>query len=99
MTEPGAAVSWLPRLFMIPSSRKEENMPVTVSKLRENIYRLIDQVIDTGIPLEIKRKGKILKIVPEDPKDKLDNLITRSEYLKCDPEDIIHLDWSGEWRP
>ena len=74
-------------------------MTVTVSKLRENIYRLIDQVLATGIPLEIKRKGKILKIVPEDSTDKLDNLITRSEYLKCNTEDIVHLDWSGEWRP
>ena len=74
-------------------------MPLTVSKLRENIYRLLDQVLDTGIPLEIKRKGRVLRIVPEDPPNKLANLVSRQEYLKCRPEDIVHLDWSGEWRP
>ena len=74
-------------------------MLLTVSKLRENIYRLLDQVLETGIPLEIKRKGKLLRIVPGDPPNKLANLVSRREYLKCRPEDIVHLDWSKEWRP
>ena len=29
-------------------------MPLTAAKLRGNIYRLLDQVLETGIPLEIK---------------------------------------------
>jgi len=73
-------------------------MPLTASKLRENICRLLDQVLDTGVPLEIIRRGKILKIIASEPPDKLANLISRNEYLKCDPEEIVHLDWSGEWR-
>ncbi len=32
-------------------------MEVNPSELRQNIYNLLDQVIETGIPLEIKRKG------------------------------------------
>ena len=74
-------------------------MPLTASKLRENIYRLLDQVLETGIPLEIKRRGKILKIIPTEPPNKLANLTHRKDFLKCDPDEIVHLDWSGEWRP
>jgi hypothetical protein len=72
---------------------------LTASKLRENIYRFLDQVLETGIPLEIKRRGKVLKIIPAEPINKLANLPRRGDFLKCDPDEIVHLDWSDEWRP
>lgn len=71
---------------------------MTVSELRQNIYQLLDQVLDTGVPLEIERKGRKLRIAPEPPDDKLDNL-KRRDCLVGDPEDIVHMDWSKEWRP
>lgn len=74
-------------------------MAITASQLRQNIYRALDKVIETGVPLEIERKGKILRIVPEEPRKKLDNLKPRDGYLLCDPEEIVHMDWSEEWRP
>ena len=74
-------------------------MALKASSLRENIYRILDQVLETGVPVEIERHGKILRIVPEEPKSKLDNLKPNPGYLRCDPDDVVHLDWSGEWRP
>lgn len=73
-------------------------MPLKASQLREDIYRILDQVLETGIPIEIERRGKILKIVPSESRSKLDNLKPR-RYLLSEPEDLVHLDWSGEWRP
>lgn len=73
-------------------------MGIKASNLREDIYRILDQVLETGVPVEIERQGKILKIVSADPHSKLDNLKPRP-YLLSDPEDLVHLDWSGEWRP
>jgi antitoxin (DNA-binding transcriptional repressor) of toxin-antitoxin stability system len=69
---------------------------VTASKLRENIYGILDQVLETGTPVEVIRKGKVLKIVPEQKPDKLSRLKKRN-YLVGDPEDIVHMDWSSEW--
>jgi antitoxin (DNA-binding transcriptional repressor) of toxin-antitoxin stability system len=74
-------------------------MPLTASKLRENIYRILDQVLETGVPVEIERRGKILKIVPTEPPKKLDKLIDRANFLRVDPEDIVELDWSNTWQP
>ena len=76
-------------------------MAVTASKLRENVYRILDQVLKTGEPVEIIRGGRKLKIVPaEEPcKRKLDRLAKRPEALLTDPEELVHLDWSKEWRP
>lgn len=71
-------------------------MVVTASVLRQNIYKLLDGVIKTGIPLEIERKGARLKIVPIAPPDKL-NVLKRKNIMKCKPEELVHLDWSGEW--
>jgi hypothetical protein len=42
-------------------------MRVTASKLRENIYRILDEAIETGQPVEIVRKGVVLRIVTEKP--------------------------------
>ena len=71
---------------------------MTASQLRKNIYRLLDQVLETGKPLEIQRKGRTLRIVPEAAPRKLESL-KRRDCLVGDPEDLVHLDWSGEWRP
>jgi len=73
-------------------------MALKASSLRENIYRILDQVLETGVPVEIERRGKVLKIVPAEPRSKLENLKARP-YLLSDPEELVHLDWSGEWRP
>ena len=37
-------------------------MRVTASKLRENVYQILDEALQTGIPVEVIRKGKILKV-------------------------------------
>jgi len=68
------------------------------SALRENIYRILDEILETGVPLEIERKGRLLLIAPLEPRSKLANLKPR-DLIVGDPEDLVHLDWSGEWNP
>ncbi len=45
-------------------------MKYSVSKLRANLYRVLDTVIETDIPVEIVRKGEVLKIIPSETIDK-----------------------------
>jgi hypothetical protein len=68
------------------------------SRLRANLYRILDYVLESGQPVAIERKGRRLRIVV-DQGGKLDMLKPHSEYLKVPPEEIVHLDWSQEWRP
>lgn len=74
-------------------------MGISATELRADIYRLLDQVIETGVPLEIERKGRTVRIVAVDPPSKLSRLVDREEYIKGDPDDLIHIDWSSEWTP
>lgn len=73
-------------------------MTVSSTKLRENVYALLDEVLETGTPLEVERKGRKLLILPQNPVSKLSRLRARPT-IKGDPEDLVHLDWSGEWKP
>lgn len=76
-------------------------MAISASKLRANVYRLLDEVLDTGRPLEIERNGKTLVILPkETEKESIwDRLPRREGYIVGDPDELIHIDWSSEWNP
>lgn len=73
-------------------------MSISVSAFRQDIYKILDHILETGIPLEINRKNGRFKIVPIKKQGKLSNL-KKHKILKCPPEEIVHIDWSGEWRP
>ncbi len=73
-------------------------MKLTASSLRQNVYRILDEVLETGVAVEIERRGRLLRIVPVDSPSKLREIPER-DYLIGDPEDIVHVDWSDEWRP
>jgi prevent-host-death family protein len=71
-------------------------MTITASALRNDIYRLLDRVAETGDPLVVSRKGHLLKIVSEKRPGKLMQL-TRHECIQGNADDLVHMDWSGEW--
>lgn len=76
-------------------------MAITASRLRQNIYRLLDQVIDTGVPLEIERNGRRLRIELEDGTGKLERIVGRGNphAIVGDPEELVSIDWSPHWDP
>lgn len=74
------------------------DMRITASKLRENIYRILDDALESGNAVEVIRKGKVLKIVPEKRPSRLANLKKRKNAFVGDPDDIIRLDWMKQWR-
>ena len=73
-------------------------MTITASVLRKDIYQLLDQILATGIPLTVKRKSGIVKIVPEKTGSRFSRL-KEHKCMKCDPKELVHMDWSGEWKP
>ena len=74
---------------------------LTASTLRANIYRILDQVAETGVPVEVVRGDKRVKIVPADDAapTRLDRLKRRPKAIVGDPETLVHVDWSKEWKP
>ncbi|MGQ0742907.1 MAG: type II toxin-antitoxin system Phd/YefM family antitoxin [Acidimicrobiales bacterium] len=74
---------------------------LTASKLRENVYRILDDVIETGAPVEIARKNRVLRITVVDvgAGSRLENLASHPGAVAGDPGDLVDIDWSDEWRP
>ncbi|MEI8083231.1 MAG: type II toxin-antitoxin system Phd/YefM family antitoxin [Actinomycetes bacterium] len=74
-------------------------MAISITELRSNLYRLVDRVLADGTPLEIERNGRLLTISATPPTSKFDALAVRPDVIAGDPEDLVHGDWSDEWRP
>ncbi|MBA3564251.1 MAG: type II toxin-antitoxin system prevent-host-death family antitoxin [Gammaproteobacteria bacterium] len=74
-------------------------MRYSISALRANLYKIIDQVLETGVPVEVVRRGRRVRIIPDKPRDKLACVREQPDLLIGDPEDIVHLEWSDQWRP
>ena len=69
---------------------------VTPTELRGNIYKLLDEVLQTGVPLEINKGGKLLRIVPMKKKTKLSNLVKKPNAIVGNPDDLVDISWEKE---
>jgi hypothetical protein len=69
---------------------------VTPTQLRADIYNILDEVLETGIPVEIRKGGKKLKIISLEGGDKFQNLISRPEVIIGDPDELAEINWVDE---
>jgi len=69
--------------------------PMSLTALRNQLFKVVDEVIKTGIPAEIERNGHRLKIVLEEKKSKLDNLKPH-DCIIGNPDDLVDLK-VAEW--
>ena len=70
---------------------------ISPTELRANIYQLLDEVLITGIPLQINKSGQILKIIPLEPVDKFTKLVPKPGVIQGDPEDLVEISWEDEF--
>ncbi|RME74690.1 MAG: type II toxin-antitoxin system Phd/YefM family antitoxin [Chloroflexi bacterium] len=69
---------------------------VTPTELRANIYKLLEEVLNTGVPIEINKGGRKLRIVPVEERNKLQNLVSRPSVITGDPDDLANIHWEHE---
>ncbi|HJN53005.1 MAG: hypothetical protein QGI68_07445 [Pseudomonadales bacterium] len=70
-------------------------MPMSLTSLRAQLFKVVDRVIATGVPVEIERNGHKVKIVLDEQPHRLAKLKKR-DCIKGDPEDLVDLH-VGEW--
>lgn len=74
-------------------------MSISASQLRQDVYRLLDQVLATGEPLEIIRRGRTLRIVADTPGSKISRIRPAVDFVHGDPDDLVEIEWSQSWQP
>lgn len=69
-------------------------MDITPTELRRDLYRLLDEVLDSGLPLSIHRRGRVLRLVPDSPSTSLlDRIDGNADALVGDPDDLAEWEW------
>jgi hypothetical protein len=69
--------------------------PISLTALRNKLFKVVDEIIKTGNPVEIERNGHRLKIILEEKRSKLDNLKPH-DCIVGDPDALIQIK-VGEW--
>ena len=72
---------------------------VTASQLRQDVYRLLDEVLATGEPLEIRRNGRTLRVVSDHPASRIDYIRPNLDLIVGDAEDLVGptpTDWDAD---
>jgi len=73
-------------------------MRLTASKLRQEVYKILDEIIQTGRPAEIERNGYILKIVPVKHNFRKLSKLKKRRLTNEDSNNFEHIDWQMEWK-
>lgn len=69
---------------------------ISPTELRSNIYKLLDEVLNSGVPIEINKGGRLLRIIPVAKSDKLQNLVSRPDVIIGNPDDLVDICWEKE---
>ena len=70
--------------------------PLTPTELRSNLYRVLDEVAESGVPQEITRGDRTLLIISADrPRFRLSDLPKR-KALECSPDELVATGWEAD---
>ena len=69
---------------------------ISLTTLRQQLFKVVDRIIKTGVPVEISRRGHRLRTVPVVKTSKLARL-TPHKAIVGNPEDLVELK-AGKWR-
>ncbi len=83
-------------------------MAVSATQLRQNIYAILDEALATGKAVEIERKGKRLRIVPEPVEEEMSDEEYAKEFPKLAKlknhntlvgslDDLIDVEWNEDF--
>ncbi len=72
---------------------------VNPTRLRENLYGILDQVLSTGTPVSIERKGRLLTLSVQPSGSRMSRLMAHPGSIAGDPQSLVSVDWSSEWKP
>ena len=78
-------------------------MIVSVTKLRKELFKLMDQIAQSGEPVFVDRNGIRIKISRDESSEisKFDRIkeFQGESVLKCPIEEIENIEWDSVWEP
>jgi len=73
--------------------------PISATELRAKIYRILDQIIETGKAQEISRNGMRLLIIPAEVRKLRLEELPKRQAITCSADELVDTSWEQEWSP
>jgi hypothetical protein len=73
-------------------------MVISPTEFRKNLYKLLDQILRSGQPIEIEWAGGSVLVLPKNQASKLSRLVKRKGF-KGTTDRIAGMDWSKSLKP
>ncbi len=68
--------------------------PLTATQLRADVYRILDEVLQTGEPREVSRRGQVVLLVPADGRRRFRlSDLPRRKGLACTFDELVETRW------
>ncbi|MDP3231219.1 MAG: hypothetical protein Q8S33_12300 [Myxococcales bacterium] len=78
-------------------------MKVTATKLRAELYQILDRVLETGEAVEVTRAEGTVVIKPLRSERRARSAKRKPKpnprLVVGNPDDLIHFDWVSHWKP
>ncbi len=77
-------------------------MKLAATRLRAELYRVIDHVLETGETVEVERPRGTVVLKPAEPKPRAKSRRRAGKNPRLvvgDPDDLVQFDWSKHWKP
>ena len=78
------------------NTQKKPDAPLSVARLRDNLYAIFNRMIETGESTVVIKNGYKFVITNQKKQTKFDKLQSRPG-LNCDPQEIIETSWDECW--
>ena len=78
------------------STKNNLDAPLSLTRLRENLYGIFNKMIETGESTIVVKNGHKFVITIQKKQTKFDKLQSRPG-LNCDPQEIIETSWDECW--
>lgn len=65
-------------------------------EFRQNVDHLLDEIVNTGVSIQVERNGTILEIKAVKKTSKLDQLVLRPDFIVGNVDDFVNVSWEGE---
>jgi hypothetical protein len=72
---------------------------LTATELRAKLYRVIDEVAETGVEQEVRSGRTAVLIVPSAPAGSRLKNLRRRNALNCTPDELVATSWEDTWTP
>jgi hypothetical protein len=70
---------------------------ITPTEFRKNFFALLKEMKETGRSVKtITKTGSQCNVTPQGQPGKFDRIPKKENVINRDPEEIVHMDWSGE---